>query len=265
MIYMQSHFIRRYFWIFLLAPLYTWGQSPRLALKVGVTAPVVSAPTVAVEYQIRKKHSIEAKMESFRYEDAAQHGLFNGEIIFRYAEISIDTIRASSIGNATSGKNTQYIKGERPAELLNGSYPVSAFAFHAGWRISMPMGKESKWLFWQQPGLAITRLNEYKVESTRQLTGAKSNDYYQRSGFAFTYISSTSYYYEMRQSMRPRTRTIPGIEYNMGITRNFGRRLLAELRLYALLNPLAEYRAASVYPARFFQANGQLQVGWRLL
>ncbi len=217
----------------------------------------------SLEWQYSPRAAIVVQGSWEEHNKASNLGLFNGDLVANFAELKTDTFLGVNL-NLLSGTSTVYVGEGRPLPILPEYIPLSSLNLRLGHRFIFGK-KRSKWQLSLQPSFSLVQHRFFEVKQIYELQGT--------AGQATIHGSFPSHWKELklyralyeRQTMRSRTQWLPGITYDIGISRRFGQRWTLEARVSGLYNLETPYLSPKPPgPARSAHVRGNLFVGYSI-
>lgn len=213
------------------------------------------------QYSPRAAVAIQGSWEE--HNTAGDFGLFNGDLVANFAELKVDSLIGLSF-NQLQGTQTVFVGEGRPLPLMPEYIALSSLSLKLGHRFLFGK-KRGKWQLSLQPAVSVVRHQYYEVKQTFELTGnTRQVNIYGTYPSQWKEEKIYRVFHE-RQSMRLNTQWLPGIAYDIGISRRFSQRWTLEARVSGQYNLETAYQSpAPPNPARSVQVRGHLFLGYSI-
>lgn len=200
----------------------------RQALKVDLGPLVQKGARLAYEFKLNQKSSLELSF-GFQKHENQPDWLFNGDQIIHYLQRKLDTFDyAGRFVNSSGWQNVE----SAPLPNAPEAWPLESANFRLGWRFNFE--KEcSKWRFFLQPGLMISGLRFYTIDGNTRLEQQVKDQWVIGEFPYFSKIKRESAVYEQTRFMRLYTKWMPGLTYDLGFRRSWGKHFFLEGRVSA--------------------------------
>ncbi len=225
-----------------------------MALRHGISS------TFEWQYSPRSAVAVQGSWEL--HNKARDYGLFNGQLVANYAELKIDTIIGISL-NKLQGTKTVYQGAGRPLAPIPEFIEISSFNLRLGHRFLF-VKKRGKWQLSLQPALSIVRHQFFDNKQTFELLGMTGQSTIYGSFPSHWQEKKTYRLFKERQTMHARVKWLPGIAYDIGISRRFGQRWSLEARLSGLYNLETPYLVPKSGLTRSVNVRGNLFLGYSI-
>ncbi len=232
------------------------------AAKVDLSMPLRNGLGGCLEWQFSRRAALAVQASWEEHNKATDYGLFNGELVANFAELRTDTMIGLHL-NKLVGTSKVFVGEGRPLPILPEFIPISSLNLRLGHRFIFGK-KRSKWQLSLQPSLSLVRHQYYAVKQTYELEGtvvqaiihgAWPERWAERKVFKV---------FQERQTMLARTKWLPGLAYDIGISRRFGQRWHLEARLSGMYNIETPYLSSEAAPARSALVRPHLFVGYSI-
>ena len=233
-------------------------------VRTDLAMPLKQGAGAFFEWRYQKKHAL--VFQAFWETNAGykQYDLFHGDLLVDYTRLVLDTVyNANTIPNHRVGES--YIGDGRPVGKIPSFVTVSRLNLKIG--KSFVFGKDrSRWQWSVLPSFSLLRHHYFavdnSVDSREVLT--RNSPYYNSYPFQW-YVKETYYFYTERVAMREKKDWVPGLSYDVGVSRILGARWLVELRASGWYNLDHLFNGTSTTRAtQAFQVNGHLCVGFMI-
>jgi hypothetical protein len=232
------------------------------AAKIDVSMALRNGLGGSLEWQFSPRAAIAVQGSWEKHNRASDFGLFNGELVAAFAELKTDTFIGLHL-NTLTGSSMSFEGEGRPLPILPEFIPISSLNLRLGHRFIFGK-KRSKWQLFLQPSLSLVRHQFYAVKQTFVLHGTvgKATIY---GTWPERWTERKLYkLFQERQSMLAHTKWLPGLAYDIGISRRFGQRWYIEARLSGMHNLEIPYVSPMAAPARSALVRPHLFIGYSI-
>lgn len=208
------------------------------AFKVELSGLGQKAVRLAYEYQLNPKSSLEVSLGYQKHKDQPDW-LFNGDQVAHYLQRKLDTFDYTGrFVNSTGWLNVE----SAPLPEAPEAWPLESVNIRLGWRFNFEKAL-SKWRFFLQPGLLISGLRYFEIANDRRLEG-QSNDQWVIGTYPYyNKVKRESAVYQQTRFMRYHEKWMPGLTYDLGFLRKWGKHFFLEGRLSAGGNLAVPYKS----------------------
>lgn len=208
------------------------------AIKVDLGPLTQKGARMAYEFRLSPKSSLEFSFGFQKHENQPEW-LFNGDQIVHYLQHKLDTFNHS--GHFVNSSGWQNIESA-PLEEVPEAIPLKSANFRLGWRFNFEKPC-SKWRFFLQPGLMVSGLQYFEIERDKRLEQQAITQWMTGSYPYLSRIVRTSAVYEQKRIMRKHDKWMPGLTYDLGFRRKWGKHFFLEGRLSAGGNLAVPYKS----------------------